>query len=548
MTYVGKSFSFTESSCASTNHAIEEADRCAQWLLSPNRLLDVVLFITLGPATENPRLRFGFNSANRVGPKHGVAFLQAMSSHPSIRAAQTPIPLSVHFASSDNEALFAALQAFNDGFFDITLPLRVILVGVDCGSSEKILSSLTTFLRLPRCRVRNLHLNNVAGGERGFQTLEECITSARSVAELHLAHTNPGEGFADTVGRAISKTTHIQSLKVTIVGPHLGLLVKWLTSNEEHGLRYLSAELHAWNNQDSLAAGVVALIRSNFLLSFSFKCSAPEAFYTALEERTLKALESNPTSPLLSLSLPWSPSRAAVRRLVNVLTSGSNLRRIRFQKGSLDIDSSAALLAVSSQCKLDVLETWTTKESEISSAEANALASALRHSTMTSLSLLDDHNLPAAVESAATANLWLCRDSTAFARYQLVQQRFSPHPVRVCLAAEKLAVAKTLLRCARTLLFAIPASEPNARDSTTDADPAASQLSHFHRRLPRLLAESVLEALMGGWFLPRDITEVIAALGDRRSIGRLLRPGDWYGQMEEREFVWRCAAFRLTLR
>ncbi|KAI9351825.1 hypothetical protein DFJ73DRAFT_831047 [Zopfochytrium polystomum] len=105
-------------------------------------------------------------------------------------------------------------------------------------------------------------------------------------------------------------------------------------------------------------------------------------------------------------------------------------------------------------------------------------------------------------------------------------------------------VARTILHCGRLLLLAKTSYPP-----TTAATTSVGAVPVDRRRpLPRVVWELVVEALMSGWFLPRDIADVVVAMGDRRSIGRLLRCSDWYGHMEERAFVWRCAAFRETLK
>ncbi|KAI9351813.1 hypothetical protein DFJ73DRAFT_795744 [Zopfochytrium polystomum] len=504
----GHNFLFDEKSCSSNDAAIQEGIRCVGWL-STVKATDPKLIISIGLSPKVAAANALRKLFAKRSPTPASVFLQTLLAHPSLRQARRPITLDVHFEATNQQALEAALETLHDKFF-------FAVVG------------------FARREYNSLDLHSNLGG---------CLMGAQTVTELHLEQVMLGAEFAVAVGQAVSMLPNIRSLTLTILRPHFASFVKFLNSKGENRLQHLEVTLNALHderaNRVSVAESVGVLLRSKRLVSFSLEWHTVQRSFQEAETPVLDALESNPSSPLLSLCLPWVPSDAAVRRLVRTLTRGSNLRRIRLGSDDISVSNFAALLDASPLCKLDVVEAWleTGPLPEAAAAAVPTLVSVFERATLTVAGLHSDYrsHVAEAVKDAAAANPWLCsgvvRDFDLYARRRAQWSSSGGlGPAPAALALEKTAIAKTLLRCARMLLFAT---------STRVVSEAHVQ----HMILSCNVWEAVLKALMRGWFLPRDINDVLRAMGDRRSIGRLLRVRDRCGAMEERQFVWRCVAF-----
>ncbi|KAI9351826.1 hypothetical protein DFJ73DRAFT_370383 [Zopfochytrium polystomum] len=492
-----------------------------------------------------------------IEPMPAVVFLQAILQHPLIQSIRRPIQLRVHFTMLQDEAYLKAFETFNSGFFGPSSPFGVQSVGIDFGMHEKSLFTIGTFLSSPFCRIRTLSIERISWRWEDPVVLEkqlDCLFHARSIEELHYDVGTLGiEIVAKGLGRRICLSPNIKSLKLRIWEDCLPAFVTGLTSAGENRLQHLQlsiqyyrerAGMEAYSHFEEVVADTIdALLRSKHLLSLALICV--ELLGENKGDRIRHALGYLSSSPLQSLSLPWSPSDASVLHLIQILTRGANLRELELG-GPLSFASFAALLAASPRCNLDVVRCRWQPSWEPDSAAP--IVSALRRSTLAVVGLpaYSTRQLPpelrlgGVVTDAAAANPWLCHGFLPVATLDYARRRQwatanGVGPAYVSVAAERMRVARTILHCGRLLLLA-KTSFPPTSPATVPVD--------RRRPLPRVVWELVVEALMSGWFLPRDIADVVVAMGDRRSIGRLLRCSDWYGHMGERAFVWRCAAFR----
>ncbi|KAI9351824.1 hypothetical protein DFJ73DRAFT_369976 [Zopfochytrium polystomum] len=304
----------------------------------------------------------------KIEPMPAVIFLQAILQHPSIKAIRRPIPLRVYLTMVQDVPYLEALETLNSGFFGPSSPFRVQLVGIDFGLFEKSLFTIGTFLSSPFCRIRTLSIQWILWRWEDAVVLQrqlDCLFHAPSIEELHFEIGTAGiEIVAEGLGRGICLSPNIQSLKLRIWADCLPAFLAGLTSTGENRIKHLQLSIQHprprhridrqanWNFEEVVADAIDALLRSKHLVSLAML--SVKLLGEKMGDRICHALGYLSSSPLQSLTLPWSPSNASVIRLIQILTRGANLRELELG-GQISLASVAALLAASPRCKLDVV-------------------------------------------------------------------------------------------------------------------------------------------------------------------------------------------------